>query len=54
MKKFKFKFITKLSNGQEYENGQKIIPAENYDSAVKKLHSKDTPFCTVITVEIIK
>jgi len=53
-KLFKFSFITKLSSGQEFINGHRYISALNYDMAVKELHKKQLPFCTVITTQIIK
>ncbi len=53
-KLFKFSFITRLQNGQEFANGHRYIAAIDYDAANKELHKKDTPFCTVITVELIK
>jgi hypothetical protein len=53
-KLFKFSFITKLANGQEFSNGHRYISALNYDLAEKELHKKEIPFCTVITTQIIK
>jgi hypothetical protein len=53
-KLFKFSFITKLQNGQEFINGHRYISALNYDLAEKELHKKEIPFCTVITTQIIK
>lgn len=52
-KLFKFSFITKLQNGQEFTNGHRYITAIDYDAANKELHKKETPFCTVITVQLI-
>jgi hypothetical protein len=53
-KLFKFSFITKLQNGQEFTNGHRYISTLNYDLAVKELHKKEVPFCTVITTQIKK
>lgn len=53
-KLFKFTFITKLQNGQEFSNGHRYVSAIDYDAAQKELHKKEIPFCTVITVEKIK
>ena len=54
MKQFIFKTYIKTSQDQEFNTGQKIIEAKNYDEA-KKLFSKlDLPFHHFSTVETIK
>ena len=54
MKQFIFNMYTRTNQGQEFNTGQKIIEAKNYDEA-KKLFSKlDLPFHHFSTVKTIK
>lgn len=54
MKTFRFTFMTKTSQGQEFSNGYKDITAKDYDEANKLFNRMDKPFCTFILVEQLK
>jgi hypothetical protein len=54
MQTFIFKTYIRTSQNQEFNTGQKIIDAKNYDEANKLFSKLDVPFCHFVTVETIK
>jgi len=53
-KTFLFKLFIRTSQGQEFNTGNKVIEAKNYDQANKLFSKLDIPFCHFVTVETIK
>ena len=53
-KTFLFKLFIRTNQGQEFNTGNKLIQAANYDQANKLFSKLDIPFCHFVTVETIK
>jgi hypothetical protein len=53
-KTFLFKLFINTNQGQQFNTGNKVIEAQNYNEANKLFSKLDIPFCHFVTVETIK